>query len=175
MKPGTLRSTLVLISVTLGAGILLALIFVITKPTIDENVAKKIAVSQEKVFPSGEEFIERTTEDGDVYFDVMVNGATVGRIYRASPSGYGGPMELLIGIGDGRVTGVEIFAMLETPGFGEKVADPSFTDQFVGRRADDPVAIREDIDAVSGATISSRALTKGVREVLDLHDPGVAR
>jgi len=173
MKPGTLRSTLVLISVTLGAGFLLALIFVITKPTIDLNVAEKIAAAQGRVFPNGDEFIERTSQDGVTYFDVMINDTLAGRVYRASSGGYGGPMELLIGVRSGNVTGVEILSMLETPGFGEKVDDPVFKDQFIGKSPDDAVALRDDIDAVTGATISSRALTKGVREALDLHVAGV--
>ena len=173
MKLGTLRSTLVLISVTLGAGFLLALIFVVTKPNIDANVAEKISIAQGSVFPDGDEFIERTSEDGDTYFDVMINDTLAGRVYRASPGGYGGPMELLIGVAGGEVTGVEILSMLETPGFGEKIDDPVFKAQFIGKTPDDAVAVRDDIDAVTGATISSRALTKGVRQALDLHVAGV--
>ena len=86
-----------------------------------------------------------------------------------APRGYGGPMTIMVGIDSkGQVTGVKVLEHKETPGLGDKVVTgKKFLAQFRGKNASDPVEVKKDIDAVSGATISSKGVTAGVRAALD--------
>lgn len=72
---------------------------------------------------------------------------------------------------DGVVDRQEVLAYREA--WGEEIRDPRFRRQFVGKRASDPCQLDVDIDAVSGATISSGAMARGVKRALVLFDVGV--
>lgn len=75
--------------------------------------------------------------------------------------GFGGKLSLMVGVSaDGHLRGVEIVSHSETPGFGAKADDPAYLDQYADRGAD--LALGRDIDAISGATITSRALLEGI-------------
>src|SRR5690349_14365833 len=74
-----------------------------------------------------------------------------------------------VGIGtDGAIRGVEILDYRETRG-GE-VRDPRWRAQFVGKHAADPLRVGEDIQNITGATLSTRHITEGVRRLLALHE-----
>lgn len=157
---------LVLLMVAIAAAAILGFTYVQTKPRIDANIAEKIGALQQRVLPGADTFDER--REGDlIYYEASQNGTPVGRIIRVSPVGYGGPMDMFVGITDGKVTGFEVLTHKETPGFGDKVLVNKFIAQFISKNKDDPVEVRKDIDAVTGATITSKAVTLGVREALD--------
>jgi electron transport complex protein RnfG len=94
----------------------------------------------------------------------------VGYVFSAYPSGYGGEIAVTVGVGsDGSISGVRIGANEETPGLGSKTAEDFFTDQYTGKDIDDSIKVvkvppraEDEIQAVSGATISSRAVTSAV-------------
>jgi RnfABCDGE-type electron transport complex G subunit len=91
-----------------------------------------------------------------------------GLVFRIFPRGYKGAIPALVGVDSaGMITGVRISKMelRETPGLGMKVADSSFIVRLIGRAADKLKLKRDggEIDAVSGATVSSRALCDGIR------------
>lgn len=83
--------------------------------------------------------------------------------------GYGGAIEVMTGIRpDGTVSGVTILSMSETPGLGAKTKESSFLRQYTGANAPD-LAVNKDggtVNAVSGATISSRAVTEAVNSAI---------
>lgn len=84
-----------------------------------------------------------------------------------SVDGFGGEIDLLVGVAlDGTVRGVEIISHSETPGFGAKADDPNYLEQYIG--ASGELKLGEDILAISGATISSRAIVSGVNNARDL-------
>lgn len=101
-------------------------------------------------------------------FKVEKNGKVSAYAIMVSPRGYGGPMTLMVGIdSDGEVTGVKVLEQKETPGLGDKVTgSKQFLSQFIGKSPEDPVEIKKDIEAVSGATISSKGVTTGIKEAL---------
>ena len=88
----------------------------------------------------------------------------VGRVLAASTQGYSGPIQGLVGLDPaGAVSGVRVLVQTETPGLGAKITGQAFLDQFQGKKAAE-VALKKDdpagkIDAVTAATISSRAVT----------------
>lgn len=69
---------------------------------------------------------------------------------------------------EGKVTGVEILAYRESHGY--EVRNPRWRAQFAGKSARDPVRLDSDIANISGATLSCRHLTDGVRHILAVHD-----
>ncbi|MCL2081333.1 MAG: FMN-binding protein [Oscillospiraceae bacterium] len=92
-------------------------------------------------------------------------------VFEVSPKGYGGEIEMLVGISSGGdVTGVAIVKMNETPGIGTKVGEPAFLGRFIGKRAGVSVGRgSNNVDAVTGATVSSRAVAAGVSLALDMY------
>ena len=82
-------------------------------------------------------------------------------------TGYGGLIHILVGMDlSGRLVGVKISEHAETPFFVEGFQEPWFTQQFVGKGMGDPLEIGQDVDGLSGATLSSRAVARGIRESL---------
>lgn len=88
--------------------------------------------------------------------------------------GFGGKMEIMVGFTlDGNISGYKLIEHKETPGLGTKVADKSFADQFKGLNPD-KVDFRVkkdggDIDAVTAATISSRAVIDAIKRAYDAY------
>ncbi len=91
-----------------------------------------------------------------------------GYVIEVTPSGFGGTIDMVVGVKtDGTVAGVEIISMSETSGLGANASKESFRSQFVGKSGD--LAVTKDggdIDALTGATITSRAVTQGVNTAL---------
>lgn len=81
--------------------------------------------------------------------------------------GYSGPIQVLVGIDpDGNVTGVKILKQSETPGFFRLVLNADMISQFVGRAFDAPFQLGDDIDAVSGATLSAEGVAAAARQAI---------
>ncbi|GHU93376.1 hypothetical protein FACS1894208_02760 [Clostridia bacterium] len=84
------------------------------------------------------------------------------------PVGYGGAIRMVVGVNqEGAVTGVSIVSMAETPGIGTKATAPGFLERFLGKHAGVTIGHGDNaVDAISGATVTSRAITKGVADAL---------
>lgn len=86
--------------------------------------------------------------------------------------GYAGPVEVIVGIDSkGIITEIEILNHRETPGLGTRIAENFFLNKFKGKQLGDEIKIKRDggdIDAITGATISSRAVSEGVEAALTL-------
>ncbi|WP_119070032.1 FMN-binding protein [Aggregatilinea lenta] len=94
--------------------------------------------------------------------DTLVGYAQVG-----TASGYGGPVEVLVGIDpDGNITGAQIVGHKETPGFFRLIGRENFLAQFVGLSYKDPMQLGDDIDRVSGATFSAEGVARSIREAV---------
>ena len=92
----------------------------------------------------------------------------IGHCIKVEPIGYGGAISMIVGVGDdGKVRGVKIISMSETPGLGARANEPGFTDAYKGKSGDIKVKksgtpADNEISAISGATITSKAVTEGV-------------
>lgn len=81
--------------------------------------------------------------------------------------GFGGPIHILVGMDlSGHLVGIKILEHNETPYFVKGFDEPWFSDQFVGKGLGDPLEIGQDLEGLSGATISARAVAAAVREGL---------
>lgn len=164
MKADTLKKVFPIISVTVVVFIavtLLGLTDVVVRPTIEWQNEQKILRMLYEIFP---DMTEYTLED-DIYM-ISSDGAEIGFAFLAVGKGYGGNIDILVGLeNETTVKGVTIISHAETPGLGARVTEHSFRDQFAGLNIGD-VALKRDsgrIDAITGATISSRAVVDAVR------------
>ncbi len=118
-----------------------------------------------------------TTSFGDItYHAAIKDGNTIGCIFVTEANGYGGTISVMTAIDmDCKIIAVEILsASDETPGLGQNVTKPDWYSQFKDLQKDITVikggtanAQNNEINAVTGATISSRAVTSAVNQALD--------
>ena len=127
---------------------------------------------QGEVLSAADSFVpvEIAADSGiDNCYEGKAGGETVGYVAQATVKGYGGPIELIVGMDlSGALTGISVggAAFNETPGLGAKVQEPAFTDQFAGLKT--PVGEGASaIDAISGATITTNAVVSGVNQCAD--------
>lgn len=99
-----------------------------------------------------------------VYVAADASGETVGWGIKTSPRGYGGPVQMVVGVDSaGKVTGVSIVTMNETPGLGTAIRDnKDFLPRFAGLDAATVQEGLKKVDSITGATKSSRAVRHGV-------------
>ncbi|MBQ7671366.1 MAG: FMN-binding protein [Clostridia bacterium] len=147
--------------------LLLAVVNMLTKDTIAANTEKEKIEAISRIFGDVDDAEAFTVEDHEVYL-VKYRDGVLGYTVTVKPQGYGGEIEMLVGIEPGgSVVGIEIISMSETPGVGSKVkSDPNFLPQFKGMTG--TLTIGENVDAISGASISSKAVTSGVNEALSV-------
>jgi electron transport complex protein RnfG len=108
-------------------------------------------------------------------YEVQDSGSTIGYAIKITASGSQGDIEMVVGVDmDQAVTGVSIVNNSETSGIGSKIMNnnalPSGTgvlDQFAGKsHTDGDLTVGKNVDAISGATVSTRGVTKGVNGAL---------
>jgi RnfABCDGE-type electron transport complex G subunit len=116
------------------------------------------------VLPDAVDFEQAEAAQGiDLAYAGKKDGETVGYSAQVTVKGFGGNIQVTVGMDmTGAITGVSVGGpeFAETPGLGAKTQEPAFTDQFKTKTA--PVVLGTDVDAVSGATVSSTAVTNGV-------------
>jgi electron transport complex protein RnfG len=159
-----LSVTLALICAIAGAA--LAATHSVTSVVIAERKQAELQRALGDLLPAADRF-EETTRDGVTFFLATKDGKPVGAIMQSAGSGYAGPINLLVAVDmSGAAQGVRITGHRETPGIGDRVAAPAFLRQFTGKTARDPLAVGGDVQAISGATLSVRGVTAGVRNAL---------
>lgn len=185
-----LRLGFILFTICAVAAGALAFVDDITAERISAQAALRLEKALASVVPGAQEFKDETdrlaalngaTTDGKRAFPAVgrayagyANGNLVGVAFTCAPAGYGGPIETVVGVSrEGVVTGVTVVKHTETPGLGANVTNPEFQKRFVGARAGAPVKLTKDggeIQAITGATISSRAVNGAVDQALRLFE-----
>ncbi|MBF4694857.1 RnfABCDGE type electron transport complex subunit G [Fusibacter ferrireducens] len=112
--------------------------------------------------------------EGYIGYDADHN--IVGYVFKSLPTGFGGAVEVVTGIDvEGTVTGMRMGNHQETPGLGARAKEPLFYEQYNGMSASDHIGVAKsnptetDIQAITGATISSAAITSGVNASIDAY------
>ena len=122
-----------------------------------------------------DEYQEKTFNDKWNYHIAIKDGETLGYIFTVAAKGYGGDIQVMTAVNlDGTIAAVEILdASGETPGLGQNVTKQNFYSQFAGLKENITVikggsanAENNEINAVTGATISSKAVTEAVNQAL---------
>lgn len=172
---------IILFVICLITASLLAFTNQLTAPKIEAMAAANADVARKKVLATAESFIdvqEPLNLNGETYkyFKGLDKDANVvGYIFITVTKGYGGDVKIMSGIGkDGKVTGIEILELSETPGLGMKAYDDFFLSQFLDKAVCVNVVKKEagdnSICALTGATITSSAVAGAVNIALELFD-----
>lgn len=162
--------TLFLIAALVAAG--LGGVNAITQPRIAEYKAEKMANAMKEVLPDGKDLREVTFTDETGMVNA-VYACDAGFVVEVAPAGFGGTISMMVGIDtEGKVKGVSIVSQTETAGLGAVAAattsaGKAFRDQFIGLSG--MLAVDKDggqVDSITGATITTRAITDGVNAAL---------
>lgn len=186
-----MKNSLILMAITLVSGLLLGLVYEVTKGPIEVQSAKAQEQAYKAVFPDAEELValyetpeklqsaaaDALNEAGlaaerieDAYKVLGADGNVLGMVMNVTTSeGYGGDINFSMGIQkDGTVNGISILSISETAGLGMKATEDSFYGQYAGKNVEsftytkNEAAADNEIDAISGATITTNAVTNGV-------------
>ena len=162
-----IKPVLILVLISLSAALLLALTNSLTAPYIADAEREREEKALSLVLPAATGFESVAVPAGAP--------ATVSAVYRAEngtgyafrieTAGFAGGLKLLIGIDEGgRITGLSTLATNETDGYGKKCADSTYASQYEGKDAS-----LSGVDAISGATKSSKAYESAARDAFSAY------
>ena len=179
MNKKMIKDSLILFAITIVAGLLLGGVYAITKnkkqeafqtvfsdasdfQDLDVNVEDAVAVLQQSGY-------EKDRID-EVKLAVDGSGSSLGYVMTiTSTEAYGGELQIAVGIRmDGTVNRISFLSLSETMGLGMEAKQPAFYEQFSGKKVDafaytkSGATAENEIDALSGATITSNAVTNAV-------------
>lgn len=160
-----LKYGVILTSICLIASGLLAGVYSLTKPQIDKQAQAEIEASLKQVMPQASRFEPVMSSEEILYYKGFDKaGGISGVVFKAQAKGYSSIIETLVGLSnEEKIIAIKVISQNETPGLGTRIGEKTFSEQFVNRRADDI----SQVSAISGATISSSAVIKSVKEKLE--------
>ncbi|WIF94412.1 RnfABCDGE type electron transport complex subunit G [Caminicella sporogenes] len=144
----------------------------------NNKARKNVLPDAENFKPVSEEKFKEVVSQNDKVVEIYAGykgEEIIGYAIKTLPSGYGGAVEVMTGIGmDGKIKGVRIGNHQETPGLGANATLPSFYTQYEGKSIEKELKVTKsgqpkdnEIQAISGATITSRAVTSGVNYAVE--------
>jgi electron transport complex protein RnfG len=176
-----LRLGLILLLIAAVAGLLLGGAYKLTKEPIAQQTIKKNNEAMQAVLPSADSFVLKEVDlpEGSLVSEVNEGkklDEVEGYAMKVTNDGYGGKISIMVGISiDGQLQGLTILEHSETPGLGANATLPDFRDQFKDKLVDNllevvktPVSKDNEIQALTGATITSKAVTNAVNSAIDL-------
>ena len=189
MNKSLISDCMKLLIITLVAGLALGFVYNLTKDPIAAQNELAKQESYKTVFPDAESFenvdftedeIQKLCEEhgitGITMTEIMTakdaSGSDLGYVFNVTTSeGYGGDIQLAVGVqSDGTLNGFDALSISETAGLGMNATQDDFRNQFAGVKADQLEVVKDGsgasddakIDAISGATITSSAITGAV-------------
>lgn len=168
MKNDIIKPVAVLVCICLAVTALLAYINSVTAPIIKAADEKAAAEARAEVLSEADSFklmkVKNLPECVEEVYKAE-NGA--GYVFMLSVKGYGGDMKLICGIkSDGKIEQSKTLSHSETSGLGSKTADEPYRKQYSGKTE----KTLDEIDAISGATISSTAYKKAITDAFKAYD-----
>ena len=178
-----LKNTISITVITLVAGLALGVVQDITAGPIATQAEKSKEEAYKAVFEDASSFSEYSLDDTNQAEDLVAylndNGFTAQTIDEimvaeyaftvTDSEGYGGDIQFAMGVqNDGTLNGISILSISETAGLGMKATTDSFKDQFKNKNVEKFTYTKtgstsdDQIDAISGATITTNAMTNGV-------------
>lgn len=173
-----IKMLLVLTLISGVCGYLLASVRFLTKDRIEEQILLNVkGPAVKKVLPdSTNDLIKDRKEitigkEKSIVFVGKKDGETWAIAYEVSSKGFGGNIGVMVGfdIKEDKLTGIAITTHKETPGVGSRTTEDTFTGNFIGKAITEKFSIKADggiIDAVTGATISSRGVCAAVSDAI---------
>ncbi|MDR2431874.1 MAG: FMN-binding protein [Candidatus Margulisbacteria bacterium] len=154
-----------------AAGLFLASVYELVQPRKEAYQREVLQKSLRLLAPGADSFTPAQTAAGQNYHEACTAaGRLLGYVLETTASGYSSDLKILAGLNkDFELTGFKILEQAETPGLGTKAAGPEFAAKLLGRRAD-TLALKKDggeIDAITGATITSRSVVDALRRAAE--------
>lgn len=168
---GIFKIALNLILTCLVSGCIIGVVYFLTGPIATVKAEQNKQDSMKALVPDADKFVPVEGEKDT--FIAEKGGQKVAFIIPTAPKGYGGPIKMLTAVkADGTVIDYAVLEANETPGLGDKGAKSPFKDQFKGKKAENlevtkEHGVKDKIQALTGATISSRAYTLGVKQAVE--------
>ncbi len=182
-----------LLVICLVAAGLLGYVNSVTYPMIEEQNALAEAKSKMEVFANADDITESMDKETlstiaseigattDNLCDISYakkDGVLVGYTVKSASNGFGGTLTIITGIDiNGNITGMKVLSHSETAGLGAKSTDPEWQAQFVGKNASAELKVIKNgtanasqVDAITGATITSKCVTKNVNYALKAYN-----
>lgn len=165
-----IKPALTLVTICFVVTLCLAITNAVTKTAIQNQKEKDTLASRQVALAAADSFTKKT----DTCYVGTKGGQTVGWVFTTKTGSYGGDIEVMTGIGkNGKITGVVLTSTNDTPGLGLNAKNESFRNQY---KQDAPQngfevikgskAGKGQISALTGATITSKAVTKAVNEAV---------
>jgi len=189
-KSTILRDALALFLITLVSGLALSYVYEVTKTPIEQQAiikqekANKAVFAEAASFETDEELTTKAAGTDLTSLNSDFSGIAIGQISKAfdasgniigyditvtTKQSYKDSIELVFGYSlDGSIKGIEIMTISETAGLGMNATKPEFLNQFINKKVDKFVVTKtgaskeDEIDALSGATITSKAVTNAI-------------
>ncbi len=165
-EAGPVQLVVTLFAISAICAVLLGLVNNITSGPIQVATEAKTQAAMEAVLPA-DSYDEVEYTGGDPLVTAVYKAGDAGYVVQVAPSGFGGVLDIMVGVNtDGTCSGVSIISHSETSGLGANATKEDFRSQFVGKSN---VAVTKDggeINALTGATITSRAVCSGVNAAI---------
>jgi len=171
-----LNITLSLVAIFIAAGLIMGITYKYTSPIKfkaekkeKEEALKEMAPdATDPITPSGKWTVHNKNFE---YYEAKAGGQPVAFIASTAGKGYSSFIQMLVSLSpDLKIRDLKVLGMNETPGLGDQVLEKNFLDQFKGKALSQIVLIKgetkDNIQAISGATISSRGVTNGVKDAV---------
>lgn len=162
-----IRLVVSLTAICVVVALLLSVVNMLTKDVIASNEAEEKKATVFSIFSEADDlrFVRTDEKTGADIYEVLAGGSVCGYCVNVKSGGFGGDINMMVGITpEHSVKAVKIISLSETPGVGSKTNSDSFLSQFEGKSG--TLVVGEGVDAISGATVSSRAVTNGVNMAL---------
>lgn len=176
MKTQVMKFGLTLMVVGLVSAVGLGLTYTVTKKKIeayDRQVEAKAALAAMPGIKSSSDLkedpaLEKKARRVEGVEKIFISDK--GYVFKVNTKGYGGPLALAVGVGlDGKVVGIAVVTSRETVGLGGKVLEEDNLKQWIGKTGRDKLQVGQDIQAVTGATITSKAVNGQVKKALEAY------
>lgn len=180
-----LKLGMILFAITAVAGLLLGMVYDVTKgPIARQEMLNSLAIDE--VLPAAKEVKKVEAEINADSIVKEVNAGydgdkIVGHIVKVAPKGFKGAIEMQVGIStEGKIEGIKILSHTETPGLGANIEKEEFKSQLKGKSIENPIEVVKsgaskdnEIDSIAGATISSNAVASGINEAITFYRTAV--
>ena len=152
------------------SGVIIAGTYAITEPAAAAQRVKAKNDAMKELVKDAESFKAIDSKEG--WYEALKAGKVIAYIVPASGKGYAGTIEMLAAVTpEGKAIDFKVLKHAETPGLGDKMVEPKFRKQFADKVPNDLEVVKipsdKNIQSLTGATITSRAVTKGVKEAVE--------
>ncbi|MDF2820071.1 MAG: RnfABCDGE type electron transport complex subunit [Clostridiales bacterium] len=177
-----IKNALILCVITLIAAFMLSFVNSITSEVIIKQEIAKQEGAFKQILSNADSFdvveLDEENSFGVTNAYVGLKGTEeVGYLYNITGSGYGGEIKIIIGINvDSTIAGISILSHTETANVGSKIVEDDFTSQFKDKQATEFEVVKtatsepNEIQAISGATVSSKAVTVAINNAIEYYN-----